>query len=286
MKQFDKELKERAKNEPFPLPEDYAGRVFRTCAALEETAMETPKNSASHKKHTKRWMAWAAAAVAAFIAVPNVSPTAAAAMSDVPVLGALVEIVTFREYTYDDGHSSADVSVPELSGGEAANQVNKEVQAYTDRLIAQFQQDCEETGEGNLGLDVSSEVVTNTDSWFTLRINATRTQASGADFIKIYHIDKTTDQVVTLGDLFQPDADYVSVLSDEVRRQMEERMAEDEAAGYFPDQFTAIAPDQNFYWNEDGDLVLVFDEYTIAAGFVGTPEFVIPQDVYASLVRS
>ena len=26
MKQFDKELKERAKNEPFPLPEDYAGR--------------------------------------------------------------------------------------------------------------------------------------------------------------------------------------------------------------------------------------------------------------------
>lgn len=151
MKQFDKELKERAKNEPFPLPEDYAGRVFRTCAALEETAMETPKNSASHKKHTKRWMAWAAAAVAAFIAVPNVSPTAAAAMSDVPVLGALVEIVTFREYTYDDGHSSADVSVPELSGGEAADQVNEEVQAYTDRLIAQFQQDCEETGEGYLG---------------------------------------------------------------------------------------------------------------------------------------
>ena len=268
------------------LLEDYAGRVFRTCAALEETTMETSKNSASHKKHTKRWMAWAAAAVAAFIAVPNISPTAAAAMSDVPVLGALVEIVTFREYTYDDGHSSADVSVPELSGGEAADQVNKEVQAYTDRLIAQFQQDCEETGEGYLGLDVSSEVVTNTDSWFTLRINATRTQASGADFIKIYHIDKTTDQVVTLGDLFQPDADYVSVLSDEVRRQMEERMAEDEAAGYFPDQFTAIAPDQNFYWNEDGDLVLVFDEYTIAAGFVGTPEFVIPQDVYASLVRS
>ena len=30
----------------------------------------------------------------------------------------------------------------------------------------------------------------------------------------------------------------------------------------------------------------LFDEYTVAAGFVGTPEFVIPQDVYASLVRS
>ena len=286
MKQFDNELKERAKNEPFPLPEDYAGRVFRTCAALEETAMETPRESVPRRKHTKRWMAWAAAAIAAFIAVPNVSPAAAAALSDVPVLGALVEIVTFREYTYDDGHSSADISVPELSGGEAADQVSEEVQAYTDRLIAQFQKDCEDTGEGYLGLDVSSEVVTNTDSWFTLRINATRTQASGTEFIKIYHIDKATDQVVTLGDLFRPDADYVTVLSDEVRRQMEERMAQDEHAGYFPDQFTAIDPDQNFYWNQDGDLVLVFDEYTIAAGVVGAPEFVIPRDVYAPLVRT
>lgn len=286
MKQFDNELKERAKKEPFPLPEDYAGRVFRTCAALEETAMETSKESAPRRKHTKRWMAWAAAVVAAFIAVPNVSPTAAAALSDVPVLGALVEIVTFREYTYDDGHSSADVSVPDLTGSEAAGQVSDEVQAYTDRLIAQFQEDCKDTGEGYLGLDVSSEVVTNTDSWFTLRINATRTQASGTEFIKIYHIDKTTDQVVTLGDLFQPDADYVTVLSNEVRRQMEERMAQDEHAGYFPDQFTAIDPDQNFYWNEDGDLVLVFDEYTIAAGVVGTPEFVIPREVYQSMLRS
>ena len=35
--EFDEILRERAKQEPFPLPEDYAGRVFRTCAALEDT---------------------------------------------------------------------------------------------------------------------------------------------------------------------------------------------------------------------------------------------------------
>ena len=39
MDRFDEELRARAKKEPFPLPEDYAGRVFRTCAALEETDM-------------------------------------------------------------------------------------------------------------------------------------------------------------------------------------------------------------------------------------------------------
>ena len=38
MDQFDEMLRQRAKAEPFPIPADYAGRVFQTCAALEEAA--------------------------------------------------------------------------------------------------------------------------------------------------------------------------------------------------------------------------------------------------------
>lgn len=49
------------------------------------------------------------------------------------------EIVTFREYSYNDGHNIADVEVPELSGSQAADEINDQVQAYTDQLIAQFQ---------------------------------------------------------------------------------------------------------------------------------------------------
>ena len=237
MDRFDEMLRERAKSEPYPLPEGYAGRVFAACAALEET-----------KKHSYRWTAWAAAVLALFIAVPNVSPAAAAAMADIPVLGAVVRVVTFRNYTYDDGWHSADVSVPELAGGAAAQEVSDQVRAYTDRLIARFEETCEkELGkEGYLGLDVSSTVVTDSDTWFTLRVDAVETQASGYEFSRFYHINKATDQVVTLKDLFREDADYVTVLSDEVRRQMEERMAENAEASYFPEEFTAIGPEQLF----------------------------------------
>ena len=276
MDRFDEMLRERAKSEPFPLPEGYAGRVFAACAALEET-----------KKHSYRWTAWAAAALALFITVPNVSPTAAAAMADIPVLGAIVRVVTFRNYTYDDGYHSADVSVPELAGGAAAQEVSDQVRAYTDRLIARFEETCEEElgKEGYHGLDVTSTVVTDTDEWFTLRVDAVEIQASGYEFSRFYHINKATDQVVTLKDLFREDADYVTVLSDEVRRQMEERMAEDRETSYFPEEFTAIGPEQNFYFNTDGDLVLVFDEYTIAPGSMGMPEFTIPSDVYETLLK-
>ena len=276
MDQFDEMLRRRAKEEPFPLPEDYAGRVFQTCAALEDTAP---------KRRPFRWAAWAAAALALFIAVPNVSPAAAAAMADLPVLGAIVRVVTFRNYVYDDGFHSADVSVPELEGDKAAQAVNEQVQVWTDRLMEQFQETCQaELGrEGYLGLDVTSAVVTDSDTWFTLRVDAVKTQASGYQFSRFYHIDKATDQVVTLKDLFREDADWSAVLTREVRRQMEERMAGDAGAAYFPEELTEIGPDQNFYFNGSGELVLVFDEYTVAPGSMGMPEFTIPAEVYETL---
>ena len=127
-------------------------------------------------------------------------------------------------------------------------------------------------------------MVTDSDSWFTLRVDAVETQASGYQFSRFYHIDKATGQVVTLRDLFREDADYVTALSEEVRRQMEQRMAAGESVRECPEEVTAIDPQQNFYFNGGGELVLVFDEYTIAPGSMGMPEFTIPADVYETLL--
>ena len=242
---------------------------------------------AKERKHRRRQrtLSVVGGTAAALVVAVNVSPTLVYAAKDIPLLGSLVEIVTFREYSYNDGHNIADVEVPELSGSQAADEINDQVQAYTDQLIAQFQADCEATGEGYQGLDITSSVVTDNDKWFTLRIDATKTQASGYEFSRFYHIDKATGETATLSDLFADDANYVEALSAEVLRQMEEQMAQDESKAYFTDQFTAIDPEQNFYWNTDGDLVLVFDEYSIAAGYMGMPEFVIPASVYEGLLK-
>ena len=235
------------------------------------------------QKRSYRWLVGVAAALAVFVAIPNVSP-AAAAHGKIRCWAPWC-VITFRDYQYDDGHSTADVHVPELGGSGAADEINDQVQAYTDQLIAQFQTDCEAAGESYQGLDVTSSVVTDSDTWFTLRIDATRTEASGYNFTRFYHINKATGEAVTLSDLFRPDADYVSVLSAEVLRQMEEQMAADASLSYLTDEFTAIDPEQSFYWNADGDLVLVFDEYAVAAGYMGMVEFTIPQDVYSALLK-
>ena len=51
------------------------------------------------------------------------------------------------------------------------------------------------------------------------------------------------------------------------------------------DGFDKIAEDQNFYINDDGNIVICFDKYEVAAGAQGSPEFVIPEKVVADILK-
>ena len=237
MDQFDRDLKRRAREEPFPLPDSFVQRLRETCDSLEEPPRRKPE-----RRQLSHWGAWFAAVAASLLVVlPNVSASAAEVLEQIPVLGSLVQVVTLRNYLYDDGHSFADVSVPQvLEGGQAGSSVNAAVQADIDRLLDQFQQDAEVLAQGGYqSLDVSYEVTADTDRWFTLCVSALQTQASGYQILRYYHIDKSTGEMATLSDLFPSGSDYVSVLSDEVRRQMEEG-----DRSYFSHEFRSIDPEQ------------------------------------------
>ena len=235
------------------------------------------------------WGAWAAAAaVLVFIAVPNVSPTAAMAMADMPVLNKVVQVVTFNRYTQmtEDKLYAANVQTAKLEvQGDAqlqssVGEINAEVKAYAEQMIAQFQQEMEAQG-GVYGLDIGYTVVTDSDKWFTLEIITTETMASGAETVRYYNLDKETGKYVHLADLFPKGYDYVTAISEDIKAQMVQRMAEDENQSYFinsdmpEEDFQQIALDQQFYVNQDGQLVIVFNEYEVAPGSMGCPQFIL-----------
>lgn len=238
----------------------------------------------------------AAAAVLAVIAVLNLSPQAAMAVADVPVLQKVVQIVTLNRYqvTEESLNYTANVETPELSAsGDAqlessVGEINAEVEAYANQMIAQFEKEMEQQG-GVYGLDILYNVVTDTDDWFTLQITTVETMASGAETRRYYNLDKTTGQYVQLTDLFPKGVDYVTAISDNIRVQMKQRMAENEEQIYFidsdmpEDDFQQIAADQSFYRNQDGGLVIAFNEYDVAPGYMGCPEFVIDAEVITDL---
>ena len=280
MDHVDEQLKQRARQEPFQTPSSYRRRVEETCAALEEESPAQPRRGGRRG----RWRAWTAAAVVTLlVALPNVSGSAASAMEQVPVLGSLVRVITLRNYFYDDGHSSADVSVPQVDGaGQAGDDVNQAIQENIYQLLDEFYADVDQIAQGGgyQGLSVSYDVVTDNEHWFTLRVNAVRTQGSSAEMLRYYHIDKDTGEVATLSTLFPEDSDYVAVLSQQVKDWLEGR--ED---AFFYQEFTSIDPEQSFYWGEDGALVLVFDEGSILPAASGNPEVMIPAQVVQQLME-
>ena len=287
MNDFDRMIKAMAAQEHIQVPLSVKKRVEETLSHLPER--ETAKKTVP----TFRRIARAAACIAlvALILPANLSVTCAHALEQIPVLGSLVRVVTVRNYFYSDGNHEADVKVPELEGdGQAADYINRDVSELTTALMDEFYKNLElSNGSGYGSIQVDYETVTNTDRWFTLKLSVTEIAASSDQYYQFYHMDKTEGQIVKLGDLFA-DASALEVLTQEIKTQMQEQMARDDSIVYWLDSeigedFVTVGPERNFYWNEQGDLVIVFDEYEVAPGSMGTPEFVIDPAVTQKLLK-
>lgn len=169
---------------------------------------------------------------------------------------------------------------------DSIDQVNLDIESITEELVERFKKELEESEEGYSSLDVDYEVVTDNDRWYTLKLSVLEVQASGYEHYRYYTIDKTTGSLMTLKELVGGDKGLRAV-SEEIKRQMEEQMSEDENVIYFLDDpeveewnFKQVKDDQNFYFDSQGNLVIAFDEYEVAPGSMGAPEFTIKDTVW------
>ncbi len=135
-----------------------------------------------------------------------------------------------------------------------------------------------EDGYGDIYID--SKVLVDNEKWFSLDLVLYQGAGSGYERHRHYTIDKTTGKRATLSDFYEEN--YIETISEEVKTQMRQRMAEDENVVYWVDNkdipewnFKSIAEDQDFYVNSDGKVVICFNEYEVAPGYMGCVEFVM-----------
>lgn len=290
MNDFDKYIKSKAAQEQTEIPDSVKNRI-------EQTLADLPEKKPVIKQI--RILPRIAAAAACFIFItlfllPNVSVAYAQALEQIPVIGDIVQVVTIRNYFYADDKHEMDIDVPQIEGedSEAVDYINKDVSELTTALVNQFYKDLEITGNNGYGsIHVDYEATMNTDRWFTLKLSVIETAASSNTYFEFYHIDKKQGKIVELGDLFNTDK-FSDILVAEIKMQMQEQMANDENISYWinnsgiGEEFATVSADHNFYWNENGDLVIIFDEYEVGPGSMGTPEFVIDRDVIKDILKS
>lgn len=240
-------------------------------------------------KFTKRTGLTAAAALCAITVMANLSPVTANAMENIPVLGAIAKVVTFRTFEDSKENYEAKIDIPKVSIDEKDNlSVNKSIEEYAARLIEDYEKEVagDLEGRGHYSVTSTYDVVTDNDVYLSLRINTTVVMASGAEYVKIFTINKATGNVVTLDELFKDKPDYKKAISDNIKEQMAGQMTGDDSKMYFyntgeeaAEDFNEITGDESFYFNEKGELVIVFDEYAVAPGYMGVVEFTIPDSV-------
>lgn len=239
-----------------------------------------------------------AAVLAIVLILPNTSQTAAAAMQQIPLLGNLFKVVTVRDYQVNEERNNADVKVPQVEVDTAddnadsdtvaqarasADAINFDINEETNKLIEEFKESLKNE-EGYQSLYIDSNVKLDTDNLFSLELILYQGAGSGYEQHKHYTVDKKTGKELSLKDLCGDD--YIDTISEEIKTQMREQMAADETVQYWLDDpeveewnFDKIAEDQDFYVNEDGHIVVCFNEYDVAPGSMGCVEFTLNETV-------
>lgn len=268
---------------------------------LQEKMKEAKKaeqKSRTFKKWGGRWIAAMTAALGVFVLLPNTSAAMANVMEQIPFIGQFVEVVTFRDYHYESERQSASIEVPELKVDnrvqtlstetnrklrKTIEEINGEIQVIADDLVKEFEANLEE--EFYQDVVVTSEVLITTPEYFTLKLICYQGAGSGYQWNYYYTIDLNTGKQLQLNDIFLENSDYIERISQNIKDQMTERMAADSSKIYWLDSeveawnFQTITEETNFYLNEDGNVVIGFDEGEVAPMSMGTVEFVIPAEL-------
>ena len=239
------------------------------------------------------------------IVLPNISPDFAQAMSSMPVIGSFFEAVVFRNYNYEDERFKADVTVPRIiTQGEIAENseiskdgiasVNSKIDEISEKVVSEFTDNLK-LGQGHFDIYVNYEVLNTTDEYFVLKLITYRGGGSGFEEDYYYVLSIPEGKEMTLADFFPKGADYVNPISNNIIEQMRKEMQQDKNRSYWVDmdendfgkswEFKAIKPEQQFYIDSDGSIVIAFNEGEVAPMYMGCVTFTIPKEITEAIKK-
>ncbi|MGG4461357.1 DUF3298 domain-containing protein [Brevibacillus porteri] len=276
------QLKRKYKNTPIPDELDFV---------VKKALKQSKKRHANRR--TKSLVGVGAAAII-FITGINASPTFANALSEVPLISSLVKVLTFTEFKVDEETAKADIKVPAITNMENKTleaTLNNKYLEESKKLYNDFTAEMEElkkNGGGHVGVKSGYDVKTDNDQILALGRYVVST-VNGLSKYTYDTIDKKNQLLITLPSLFK-DESYISLINENIKEQMRQQMKADPEKVYWLDEkggnFETIAKDQSFYINNDGKLVICFEKYEVAPGFMGVREFIIPTNVITDALVS
>ena len=235
----------------------------------------------------------AAAACILFTAALNTSSVFAKEAGQLPVIGGLARILTFRSYETEKDNIAVSVEIPTIEmiaedTGITVDEINREIldrcNQYADDAVLRAEEyrtafletggTQEEWAEHKIKITVDYEIKQQNNDYLSFVVRGTENWTTAYSESKYYNLDLRTGEMVTLKDMLG--SDYLELANESIKEQIAERQKAGET--FFTEEeggFAGIWEDAKFYINENNRPVIVFEKYEIAPGSSGEIEFEI-----------
>lgn len=258
---------------------------------LVRTTIKEQEKKMKRKNIINKSVIAAAVAGVVFVGSINLSSEISYALSEVPVLGSIVRVLTFKTFELKDNNFDAELKTPAIEGLDSKLEamLNEKYLDENQKLYDDFMKEIDELkkadmDEAHMGIASGYEVKTDTDKLLVIGRYVVNTAGSSSTTIKYDTIDKQNKLLITLPSLFKDEA-YIDIISENIKAQMKEQMKDESNAYWLEDEmmgdenFSKIDKNQSFYITKDNQLVIAFDKYEVAPGYMGNPEFIIPSEI-------
>ena len=258
---------------------------------LVRTTIKEQEKKMKRKNIINKSVIAAAVAGVVFVGSINLSSEISYALSEVPVLGSIVRVLTFKTFELKDNNFDAELKTPAIEGLDSKLEamLNEKYLDENQKLYDDFMKEIDELkkadmDEAHMGIASGYEVKTDTDKLLVIGRYVVNTAGSSSTTIKYDTIDKQNKLLITLPSLFKDEA-YIDIISENIKAQMKEQMKDENNVYWLEDEmmgdenFSKIDKNQSFYITKDNQLVIAFGKYEVAPGYMGNPEFIIPSEL-------
>lgn len=265
---------------------------------LVRTTIKEQEKKMKRKNIINKSVIAAAVAGVVFVGSINLSSEISYALSEVPVLGSIVRVLTFKTFELKDNNFDAELKTPAIEGLDSNLEaiLNEKYLDENQKLYDDFMKEIDELKkadmeEAHMGIASGYEVKTDTDKLLVIGRYVVNTVGSSSTTIQYDTIDKQNKLLITLPSLFKDEA-YIDIISENIKAQMKEQMKDENNVYWLEDEmmgdenFSKIDKNQSFYITKDNQLVIAFDKYEVAPGYMGNPEFIIPSELLKDVLVS
>ena len=263
---------------------------------VNKTILNEKKEKSYIFKYVKYVVSTVACVFLTFVLMININPSFATSISEIPIIGDVARVFTIKEYKEEDKTKLINAKIPALENTgntELEKRINYEIMLKMNEVLEEAEKRAAEYKEAVVGtggdeddyqpinIQIDYKVGYSTEEVVSFMILKSETLASAYTEMYFYNVDIETGKELNLKDVLG--SDYKEIVDETIYKEIEERSKNPENMYFTLDEggFDGIENEyQNFYINSDGKVVIVFEKYEIAPGYMGTQEFVIDKQIF------